>query len=165
MAVDIDSLYRAYGPLVVRRCRRLLRDEHKALDAMHDVFVEVLRRQKRLEDRGLSSLLLRMATNVCLNRLRTERRRPEDADDALLLTIAGSEDDAETRVLAARLFEALFRRVPTSTRMIAVLHYVDGLTLDEVASEVGLSVSGVRKRLEALRQRIPDLDDAKVIDG
>ncbi len=35
-----------------------------------------------------------------------------------------------------------------------MLHYVDGLTLEQVAAEVGLSVSGVRKRLRGLRQTL-----------
>ena len=34
---------------------------------------------------------------------------------------------------------------------MAVLHFVDGLTLEQVAHECGFSVSGVRKRLRALR--------------
>ena len=41
--------------------------------------------------------------------------------------------------------------IPTSSRTIAVLHYIDGLTLEQVAGETGLSVSGVRKRLRRLR--------------
>jgi RNA polymerase sigma-70 factor, ECF subfamily len=43
--------------------------------------------------------------------------------------------------------------MPTSTRVMAVLHYLDGLTLEEVSAEVGLSVSGVRKRLRGLQER------------
>ena len=34
---------------------------------------------------------------------------------------------------------------------MAVFHYVDGLTLEETARIMGMSVSGVRKRLSALR--------------
>jgi RNA polymerase sigma-70 factor (ECF subfamily) len=34
---------------------------------------------------------------------------------------------------------------------MAVLHFVDGLTLEEVARETSLSGSGVRKRLRALK--------------
>ena len=45
----------------------------------------------------------------------------------------------------------LFGRHPESSRTIAVLHYVDGLTLEEVARETKMSVSGVRKRLRKLR--------------
>jgi RNA polymerase sigma-70 factor (ECF subfamily) len=39
---------------------------------------------------------------------------------------------------------------------MAVLHYVDGMTLEQVARECGLSVSGVRKRLRALRAVPPE---------
>ena len=49
----------------------------------------------------------------------------------------------------------IFGRESASTLEIAVMHYVDRMTLDEVAREVGLSVSGVRKRLRALRARLP----------
>jgi RNA polymerase sigma-70 factor (ECF subfamily) len=45
----------------------------------------------------------------------------------------------------------LFGRHPESTRTIAVLHYVDGLTLEDVARQTKMSVSGVRKRLRKLR--------------
>ncbi len=47
-----------------------------------------------------------------------------------------------------------------STRTIVVLHLLDGLTLQEVADEVGLSVSGVRKRLRVLRARLHELEAA-----
>ena len=43
---DIETLYTTYGPMVLRRCRQLLRDEDLALDAMQDVFVRVLRHPK-----------------------------------------------------------------------------------------------------------------------
>ena len=44
MAVDVEELYRRYGPMVVRRCREMLKDEEKAMEAAQDVFVQVLRR-------------------------------------------------------------------------------------------------------------------------
>jgi RNA polymerase sigma-70 factor (ECF subfamily) len=144
--------------MVLRRCRFLLRQEEKAVDAMHDVFVEVMRRPALAPD-ALSSLLFQMATNVCLNRLRTERRRPEDGDEALLLRIA-SLDDLEERAGAAGVLSRLFGREPESTRTIAVLHLLDGLTLEETAEAVGLSVSGVRKRLRTLRARLGQLEAA-----
>jgi RNA polymerase sigma factor (sigma-70 family) len=157
MAVDIESFYRSHGPMVLRRCRRLLRDEAKAVDAMHDVFVEILRRKDSLDVSSPSGLLLTTATHVCLNRLRGERRKPEDRDDEMIFHIAAidSQGNAESRTLAGRILDRLFRGQPESTRLIAVLHYVDRLTLEEVASEVGMSVSGVRKRLRTLKERLP----------
>jgi RNA polymerase sigma-70 factor (ECF subfamily) len=156
MLADVEALYRRYGPMVLRRCRRMLRDDAKALDAMHDVFVELLRRQATLDLRAPSSFLLQTATHVSLNRLRSERRHPEDRDDALLFAIAGDPALApENQTATRRLLARVFQREPESTRLIAVLHFVDRMSLQEVADEVGLSVSGVRKRLRTLQARLP----------
>lgn len=167
MSAEIETLYRTHGPMVLRRCRRLLRDEARALDAMHDVFVELLKRKDSMTVTAPAGLLLTIATNVCLNRLRSERRRREappvtgDGEEALILRIAdetsapGAEGNAEDRSLARRVLDRWLGREPASTQLIAVLHFVDRLTLDEVAAEVGLSVSGVRKRLRGLKERLP----------
>ena len=40
---------------------------------------------------------------------------------------------------------------------MAVLHYVDGMTLEETAEAVGLSVSGVRKRLRSLKSKVKEV--------
>ncbi|MFO0726719.1 MAG: sigma-70 family RNA polymerase sigma factor [Myxococcota bacterium] len=152
MAIDVEDLYRRYGPMVKRRCRRLLGDDALAVDAMHDVFVELLRHEHRLESTAPASLLFTMATHVCLNRIRSKRRRPETPDDALLAEIAGTSDH-EGQVWAARFLDRLFAREPESTRVIATLHLVDRMTHEEVAREVGMSVSGVRKRLRVFMER------------
>ena len=160
MSLDVEALYRSHGPMVLRRCRRLLHDEEAALDAMQDTFVQLLRHHQRLDDRGLSSLLYRMATHTCLNRLRSKRRRPEDGvEDDVLSRIATAADEGDRS--AARLWlDRIFAREPESTRVMAVLHLVDGLTLEEVAAETGLSVSGVRKRLRTLKAHVAELEDA-----
>jgi RNA polymerase sigma-70 factor (ECF subfamily) len=165
LALDVEGTYLRYGPLVLRRCRKLLRQDAKAQDAMQDVFVSLLRHEARLDDAALSALLLRMATNVCLNKLRGDRRHPEDRDDELLQRIAGSDDDGgetgESRTVARNLLAKLFRAddpLAASSRTIAVMHLVDGLTLKEAAREAGMSVSGVRKRLQTLRGRLKELE-------
>src|SRR5262245_9689209 len=89
--LDVDALSRRYGPMVLRRCRRLLGDEDEALDAYQDTFVRLLEYRSRLDDRYPSSLLYRMATNVCLNRIRDRRRAPETPDEEQLRAIACAE--------------------------------------------------------------------------
>lgn len=156
ISIDIETLYRRYGPMVVRRCRWMLRDEDWARDAAQDVFVQMLRRPQLTADHP-AALLHRIATNVCLNHLRSRNRRPEDPEDDLLLRIAAAGDE-EGRFEASSLLEKLFGREKESTRTIAVLHLLDGFTLQEVAGLTGLSVSGVRKRLRTLRDRIRELE-------
>lgn len=143
--------------MVLRRCKKLLGDDQAARDAMHDVFVQILSRTDQLDDRAPSSLLFRIATNVCLNRLRARRRRPEDGDPDLVAAIAAQTDPA-ARSAARSALDALFRHEPETTALIAVLHLHDRMTLDEVAAEVGMSVSGVRKRLDKLRAKLQHLE-------
>ncbi len=159
MALDVENLYRKYGPMVLRRCRSLLLDEDQALDAMQETFVKLIRYRERLTDRAPSSMLYCIATNVCLNMMRTSRRRPRSDGDEALERIASAED-VEARALDRHLLDSVFRGEKPSTRTMAVLHYVDGMTLEEVAQHVGLSVSGVRKRLRMLREHTRELEEA-----
>lgn len=155
-ALDVEALSLRYGAMVLRRCRRLLRDEDEALDACQDVFVRLLINRRRLEGTFPSSLLFRMATNVCLNRIRDRTRRPESPDEEALSAIASAEapgGESEARML----LDWLFGRHPESSRTIAVLHYVDGLTLEEVARQTHMSVSGVRRRLRMLRHMLTEV--------
>ena len=78
-------------------------------------------------------------------------------DEELLASIACAE--APGAGSEARLvLDWLFGRQPESSRTIAVLHFVDGLTLEEVARQTNLSVSGVRKRLRKLRQALTEIE-------
>ena len=149
--MEIEQLYLKYGPMVHRRCMRLLGTQEEAREVMQDVFVQIIRRKDRLDLRTPSSLLYKIATDLSLNRLRTRRRKPETHDDTLLYSIA-TDDDIETLVQNRSLLDRIFAREPKSTKTIAVLHYVDKMTLEEVAKVMEMSVSGVRKRLRTLKQ-------------
>jgi RNA polymerase sigma-70 factor (ECF subfamily) len=155
--MDVEELYERYGPMVLRRCRQLLADEEEALDATQDVFVRLCKSWDRLKIKHPSSFLYITATNLCLNRIRDRARRGEDFDDRLLHRIA-TLDNTERRVGARSTLDRLFGRSPSSSRTIATLHYVDGLTLEETAREVSMSVSGVRKRLRALRKTLSEIE-------
>lgn len=123
---------------------------------MHDVFVEVVRRGAKLDVESPSAFLWRTATNLCLNKIRSRRRRPTESDTDLVERIALAPD-AEDQALIRTVLDRLFGREPPSTRTMAVLHLVDGLTLPEVAEIMGLSESGVRKRLRVLRSHVAGL--------
>ena len=56
------------------------------------------------------------------------------------------------------MLDRIFQNERPSTRTMAVMHLLDGLTLEEVAAETGLSVSGVRKRLRTLRSNVRELE-------
>ena len=158
MSIDIEDCYRRYGPMVLRRCRQLLKRESLAIEAMQDVFVNVVRRAHELEDRGLSSLLYRMSTQTCLNHLRARRRRPEHPDSDLVQRIAMAPESLSDQVGARAMLRRIFASERDSTRAMAVLHLVDGYTLEEVAGHFDMSVSGVRKRLRTLKAHVRELE-------
>jgi RNA polymerase sigma-70 factor (ECF subfamily) len=144
--------------MVLRRCRRLLGREDDAVDAMHDTFVQLLQASGRLDERGPSALLFRIATNVCLSKLRVRKRRPETVEEDLLERIAALGDVAEANA-ARSVLARLLGREPASTALICVMHLLDDMTHEQVAAQVGLSVSGVRKRLRTVRARLHELEE------
>jgi len=137
--------------MALRRCRLMLGDDDSAADAAQEVFVKLLERRHTLRAEYPSSLLWTMATNHCLNILRSRARRAEVPDGDPLIEKIACSSDIEAQAGRRGLLKKIFRRHPENSRTIAVLHFVDGMTLGETAREVGMSVSGVRKRLNALR--------------
>ncbi len=147
------QLYETYGPMVLRRCRSLLRDEDKALDAMQDVFVRLIERREKMS-KVCSSLFYTVATNVCLNKIRSDSVRWAPQIDNLLDEIADKQSAHHEEKTDATLFlNYIFTDIREDTRCMAVLHYIDGLTLEETAAEMKMSVSGIRKRLSGLRKK------------
>jgi RNA polymerase sigma-70 factor (ECF subfamily) len=160
-AIDAEALFRRYGPMVLRRCRQMLGDPDAAEDATQAVFVKVFEKRHTLRAEYPSSLLWRIATNHCLNAIRERAVRNEATGAEALLSAIARSDDLEERVGARGLLRKLFGSHPESSRLIAVLHYVDGMTLEETAREVGMSVSGVRKRLRALRATLAEISESE----
>jgi RNA polymerase sigma factor (sigma-70 family) len=154
---DPEQLFDRYGPMVLRRCRALLRNEERAVEATQEVFVKLL--EKEVDVRHPSALLFRMATNECLMQLRAGRRRPEDAASDLIDRIA-TAPDVEGRLDAHWMLGWLFGREPASTRLIATMFLLDGMTWEQIAAELDMSVSGVRGRLRRLRAHLPELEGA-----
>lgn len=151
---ELPTYYDLYAPMVYRRCLALLGDEDDALDAMQLVFVRLLEKAPVIEDPP--AFLYRAATNTCLNLIRSNRRYRARLDHVGLVEIANYE---ERGMLAARSSLArLFGLASESTRVMAVMHFVDGMTYEQVAAHVGMSASGVRRRLRELRAQLHTLE-------
>ena len=156
--IVLEGLYGKYAPMVYRRCFSMLRDDAEAQDMVQEVFLRIYERMDSLDLSQPSSLLWNTATRLCLNRIRDKKRRGLDVDSSeLLLTIACAEDE-DDGIGARSILSKLFSNEPESSRTMAVLHFVDGMTLEETAREVNLSVSGVRKRLRGLQAKIKTLE-------
>jgi len=157
--IDADELFRKYWPMVLRRCRQMLGNTDSATDAAQEVFIILHDKRDTLHADHPSSLLWRMATNQCLKALqRYSNRFKVPGGESLLERIACAGDDEE-RHTSRSVLRKLFGKHQESSRTIAVLHLVDGLTLEETARVVNMSVNGVRKRLQALRDTLTELEN------
>lgn len=156
--MNIEEYYQKYGPMVFRRCLRLLGNESKAEEAMQDTFVQVFLHRDRLKDQYPSSLLYRISTNICLNLLRGDEKKEEVQDDSILNEIIDSMN-LESKMISKNFLTKLFSMDKETTALIAVLYYLDGMTLEEVAREVSMSVSGVRKCLKRIDEKMKVLEE------
>jgi RNA polymerase sigma factor (sigma-70 family) len=151
----VEELYRRYGFQVERRCRRILANADEASDAAQEVFVKVLARGG--DFRGTAdwmTWLYRIATNVCLNRLRDGRTREalllQNADD--IVPAQAPSPDASA-IIDRRFVVGLLDELDETTREIVVYHIVDDMAQGEIAALVGLSRVTVNKRLMKFRAR------------
>jgi DNA-directed RNA polymerase specialized sigma24 family protein len=73
--MDVASLYRLHGAMVLRRARQILRDHPAAQDIVHDVFLLLHERQGDVAVTAVVSWLYVVTTNLCLKRLRSAMTR------------------------------------------------------------------------------------------
>ena len=148
------AFYERYGRVVLGRACVLLGDGDAAKDALQEVFLRVITSETHiLEEPEPAAWLYRATTNLCLNRLRDEKRRKE------LLVERGQTGadrpgaatrDPESRAILLQILNL----VPRDMQEIAAYRFVDEMTHDEIADLVGVSSRTVGNRLIALQQRI-----------
>jgi RNA polymerase sigma-70 factor (ECF subfamily) len=148
---EVARLYRDYGYVVFRRCVVYLGDPSAAQDAVQEVFVRALRAAADFRgDANPRTWLGRIADHLCVDLLRRRRRNPvlseASSDEERAIEAVVGDDDRETLLTVRRLLQGLD---PDSQRL-AVLYYVDELTQEELAQELGLSRRTIGKRLQQL---------------
>ena len=152
-SVDVAALYKRYGDLVYGRCLGMLRNDADAIDATQEVFLRVHRHAQGFRGQSKpSTWLYRIATNVCLNVIRSRNRHPEDPVEEIQDHAPAPVGDSVLDTLALRqLVEQLLFDWDERTQQCVVYHYMDGMTHDEVGELLGVSGAAVRKRLARFR--------------
>ena len=131
----------------------MLKNEQSAYDAMHEVFLKVVSNQNRLTGAYPSALLYRMATNVCLNRIRNERKHSLNEYLSILHNTSFFENQ-ELETSTRNLLGYILEKEKETPQKIAVMYFINGMTIKEIAEMMKLSISGVHKHLDKLRRRI-----------
>jgi RNA polymerase sigma factor (sigma-70 family) len=150
------ALVDRHGPMVLRVCRSILRDEHDAQDAFQATFLVLVRRAgavRRQESAGswLHGVALRVAAHARAGMAR--RRRHERCAGELAITADRSGADGVSPELAAIVHDEL-GRLPDRYRAAIVLCHLEGHTCEAAARRLGWPVGTVKSRLARGRERL-----------
>lgn len=149
----LGALFRRYAPGVHRLAFALLRSASEADDVVQDVFLGLPRALRSYAGRGsLEAWIQRVAARTALMRLRTRRRRREDALDAA--AAPGAVRDAPVDRVA---LERAIGSLPEALRVVFVLKVVEGYPHEEVARMAGITVEASKVRLFRARKALQDL--------
>jgi RNA polymerase sigma factor (sigma-70 family) len=151
------ALVERHGPMVLRACRVVLENPHDAEDAFQATFLILARQAGSIRDRdSVASWLHKIAWRIAAHgRAAAARRREIERQGAR--PVAQPSVDPERRILDTILHEELIR-LPEKYRKPIVLCYLEGLTHDGAAEQLGWPVGTVRGRLararDLLRRRL-----------
>ena len=160
-----------YQTRVYNLCYRMLSDPDAAADATQDAFLSAYKAIGRFKGEQFRTWLMRIATNGCLDVLRSRKRRPTtsldshsfdaDGDDIDPLPIADIDPsiDPESSALRAEVATTIQRgldTLPDEQRIALVLVDVQGLSYDEAALVSGANIGTVKSRINRARARMRD---------
>ena len=147
----------AHGGSVYLVALAQTRSEADAQDVAQDAFCRLLTDSTAFtSDEHLRAWLLRVAVNRCRELWRAPwRRRVESTDELAQLPApdAPAEDAALEELRADPVWQAL-QALPEKLRVVALLHYVEEYTTEEIARVVGSPPATVRTRLHRARKQM-----------
>lgn len=145
----LEALYRAFETPVYNLARRMCRTSEDAEDVLQETFLEVVRSIKSYRGEGhLWGWVRRIAATKALMRLRHEKLRATDElhDE----TAGGPPASVGARVDLERAFEHLSE----TSRAVVWLHDVEGFTHEEIAEQMGKTVSFSKSQLARAHARL-----------
>lgn len=159
------ALVDRYEGKVYRLAMRMLRNPEDAEDALQETFLQVYRGINKFEGRStFSTWLFRLATNVCLMKIRSRGIDPpkllplEDYipqhDEDKHLQIQEWPERPEEILLNKESREKMLEAMDTLSpeyRAVFILRDIEGFTSTETGEALGISVAAVKSRLHRAR--------------
>ena len=134
-----------------RLARAILRDPAEAQDATHDAFVQAWRKWETLRDPArFEQWFDRILVNTCRNRLRSTRREATDISDEIALATGDHTGHTEDRDVIGTAIAGL----SPDHQVVVALRYYRDLTVDEIASRLGIPRGTVQSRLHYALKRL-----------
>ncbi len=164
----LDELVRAHQGRVYRFAMRMCRNVEDAKDTLQETFLGMVRSLREFrEESKFSTWLYRIAANACLKKRRRgvydpapeqelslDELMPRPDADGRKPEIRDWSEDAERALLRGELserMEAAIDKLPKEHKIVLVLRDVEGLSAEETAEALSLSVAAVKSRLHRAR--------------
>ena len=155
-----QAIYERYSQRVHGVCRRMLGNPQDAQEAAQESFLRVYQALGRFNGRyQLGPWITRIATNVCLDHLRSKARRPSHPvpNEVLMLDEAVTEGDSEPErmVIAdseSRRVRKVLATLPPMHRAAIVLRDFEGLSYEEVALALQITECQTKALIHRARQ-------------
>jgi RNA polymerase sigma factor (sigma-70 family) len=143
-----STLVRRHGPMVLRVCKGVLKDEHDAQDAFQATFLVLARGASSVRDRSsVASWLFGVSHRVASRaKVALARRRVHERRAGSMIDQVRRDREGELDVDRAAL-DAEIGRLPVKYREPIVLCYLEGLSQDQAAIQLGWPSGTVRARL------------------
>jgi len=169
----LAALYRAFETPVYNLALRVLRAPEDAEDVLQETFLEVVRSIKQYRGEGhLWGWIRQIATSKALMRIRHDRVRETEelheesavgtGDVAGVGAMGGSGGMSPGTVPAQIDLERAFERLSETSRAVVWLHDVEGYTHEEIAEQMGKTVSFSKSQLARAHVRLRRMLDEGV---
>jgi RNA polymerase sigma-70 factor (ECF subfamily) len=148
-----DAFYAATAPALVRQVHALTGDLAEAQDCVQEAYARAWQRWSKVQRYDVpAAWVRRVAFRLAVSRFR--RARVGRVLLKQLRPVNVPELDPSRVALIAAL-----RRIPEAQRIAIVLHHLGGLSVEEVAAEVGAPAGTVKARLSRGRSALALLLD------
>jgi RNA polymerase sigma-70 factor (ECF subfamily) len=145
-----EELVEGYSPRLRYYLRKMLRDLDRAEDVLQDVWLQVLRGLPNLVDVGaFPAWVYRIARNRACRVLR--ERRPRRSLEELDLA---EESDDGIRLEKAEYIHAALDELALEHREVLMLHFLEGMTYENIAWVIGCPVGTVRSRIHYAKREL-----------
>lgn len=153
-----EELYHAHAGRLYGVALRLLGNQADADDMLQEIFLAAHRKLSTFRgESALGTWLYRLATNLCLDHLRSRAGRSRQVTDSIEdepgLTDASSQGLAERTVTRMDLERAL-ARLPDGCRAAFVLHDIEGLEHREIAEVLGIAEGTSKSQVHKARLKL-----------
>jgi len=153
-ALRLEALFDEHHQRLYRLARRLSANGEDARDLVQETFLRVARAPASVPHgkSGGEAWLVRILVNISRDRWRqTATRRRYDAVGIEAATLS-TASDPESALVARSVVSRALATLPPRRRAIVVMHELEGLTIADIARQLGIAAVTVRWHLSRGRR-------------